>query len=257
MELNELENGHSSSARMSVRLDNPEAPSSSPPPSPSTPLRMMTPSKLPSSLPSTPPAVSVSATAAASASPAPSSAEASARAWRSGKFSKSSKWSGLSVLGGSSAALLSSAGSAVNLFRGTSNKNLEPPKLEDVLSDSHRDGRLTKDSLRSFLESEYCEETVDFLMAVDDYRKAYESAISVAKIGEHAADSTDAQIVSWDGGGGEEAPRESQRTYSNPMHEQNDAVARSFAAHAADGTATGTTKGDVGAGTVVGATTAT
>jgi len=155
MELNELENGHSSSARMSVRLDNPEAPSSSPPPSPSTPLRMMTPSKLPSSLPSTPPAVSVSATAAASASPAPSSAEASARAWRSGKFSKSSKWSGLSVLGGSSAALLSSAGSAVNLFRGTSNKNLEPPKLEDVLSDSHRDGRLTKDSLRSFLESEY------------------------------------------------------------------------------------------------------
>ena len=94
-------------------------------------------------------------------------------------------------------------------------------------------------------------------MAVDDYRKAYESAISVAKIGEHAADSTDAQIVSWDGGGGEEAPRESQRTYSNPMHEQNDAVARSFAAHAADGTATGTAKGDAGAGTVVGATTAT
>ena len=93
-------------------------------------------------------------------------------------------------------------------------------------------------------------------MAVDDYRKAYESAISIAKIGEHAADSTDAQIVSWDGGGGEETPRESQRTYSNPMHEQNDAVASSFAAHAADGTATGTFTGDAGAGTVVGTTTA-
>ena len=91
----------------------------------------------------------------------------------------------------------------------------------------------------------YCEETVDFLSAVNDYRKAYKSATSTATVGEHAVetrDSTGEEKLSWgDGEGeGEDASRQKQRTYSNPMHDGKVAVERSSSAAAAEAAAAAT-----------------